>query len=169
MTCRTVIGGENIWKEQAAASWFCKTADVPKSKVNSFFRDFFKFVCANSLYRGGPKTLLTDLHLLRSNLFFVTETSELSLAGLCFQPFSSSTSPLIMASSTGHNQLHSFLRRIQLLKTCYHFIAVTMDQKKCGMFSSFRWLSPAIYRYHINILRHPNELDVHWGRSAKPK
>ena len=39
-------------------------------------------VCANSLYRGGPKTLLTDQHLLRTNLFFVTETSELRLAGL---------------------------------------------------------------------------------------
>ena len=43
---------------------------------------FFKFVCANSLYCGGPKTLLTDQHLLRTNLFFVTETSELRLAGL---------------------------------------------------------------------------------------
>ena len=37
---------------------------------------------ANSLYCGGPKTLLTDQHLLRTNLFFVTETSELRLAGL---------------------------------------------------------------------------------------
>ena len=45
---------------------------------------FFKFVCANSLYCGGPKTLLTDQHLLRTNLFFVTETSELRLAGLCW-------------------------------------------------------------------------------------
>ena len=45
-------------------------------------RDFFKLVCANSLCRGGPKTLLTDQHLLRTNLFFVTETSELRLAGL---------------------------------------------------------------------------------------
>ena len=39
-------------------------------------------MCANTLYRGGPKTLLTDQHLLRTNLFFVTETSELRLAGL---------------------------------------------------------------------------------------
>ena len=39
-------------------------------------------MCANSLYRSGPKTLLTDQHLLRGNLFFVTETSELRLAGL---------------------------------------------------------------------------------------
>ena len=39
-------------------------------------------MCANSLYCGGPKTLLTDQHLLRTNLFFVTETSELRLAGL---------------------------------------------------------------------------------------
>ena len=38
---------------------------------------------------------------------------------------------------------------------------------KCGMFSSFRWLSPDIY--HINILRNPDEVDVHFGRSAKPK
>ena len=84
MTCLTVIGGENIWKERAIASGFCETADgfVPKSKVNSFLRDFLKFVCANSLYCGGPKTLLTDQHLLRTNLFFVTETSELRLAGL---------------------------------------------------------------------------------------
>ena len=84
MTCLTVIGGENIWKEQAIASGFCETVDgsVPISKVNSFLRDFFKFVCANSLYCGGPKTLLTDQHLLRTNLCFVTETSELRLAGL---------------------------------------------------------------------------------------
>ena len=43
MTCLTVIGGENIWKERAIASGFCETADgsVPKSKVNSFLRDFF--------------------------------------------------------------------------------------------------------------------------------
>ena len=84
MTCLTVIGGENIWKERAIVSGFCETADgsVPKSKVNSFLRDFFKFVYANSLYCGGPKTLLTDQHLLRTNLFFVTETSELRLAGL---------------------------------------------------------------------------------------
>ena len=84
MTCLTVIGGENIWKERAVESGLCETADgsVPKSKVNSFLRDFFKFVCANSLYRGGPKTLLTDQHLLRTNLFFATETSELRLAGL---------------------------------------------------------------------------------------
>ena len=84
MTCLTVIGGENIWKERAIASGFCETADgsVPKSKVNSFLRDFFKFVCANSFYCGGPKTLLTDQHLLRTHLFFVTETSELRLAGL---------------------------------------------------------------------------------------
>ena len=84
MTCLTVIGGENIWKERAAEIGLCETADgsVPKLKVNSFLRDFLKFVCANSLYRGGPKTLLTDHHLLRTNLFFVTETSELRLAGL---------------------------------------------------------------------------------------
>ena len=87
MTCLTVIGGENIWKERAFTSGFCETADgsMPKSKVNSFLRDFFKFVCANSLYCpncGGPKTLLTDQHLLRTNLYFVTETSELRLAGL---------------------------------------------------------------------------------------
>ena len=89
MTCLTVIGGENIWKERAIASGFCETADgsVPKSKVNSFLRDFLKFVCANSLYCGGPKTLLTDQHLLRTNLFFVTETSELRLAGLSFEDF----------------------------------------------------------------------------------
>ena len=38
----------NIWKERAIASGFCETADgsVPKSKVNSFWRDFFKIcVC----------------------------------------------------------------------------------------------------------------------------
>ena len=46
-------------------------------------------------------------------------------------------------------------------------LAVNMDLKKCGMFSSFRWLSPDIY--HINILRNLNEVDVHWGRSAKTK
>ena len=42
MTCLTVIGGENIWTERAIASAFCETADgsVPKSKVNSFLRDF---------------------------------------------------------------------------------------------------------------------------------
>ena len=45
-------------------------------------------------------------------------------------------------------------------------IAVNMDRKKCGTFSSFRWLSPDIY--HINILRNPNEVDIHWGRGAKP-
>ena len=39
-------------------------------------------MCANSLYCGGPKTLLTDQHLLRTNFCFVTETSELRLAGL---------------------------------------------------------------------------------------
>ena len=39
-------------------------------------------------------------------------------------------------------------------------IAVNMDRKKCR-------LSPGIY--HINILRNPNEVDVYWGRSAKPK
>ena len=46
-------------------------------------------------------------------------------------------------------------------------IAVNMDRNKCGTFSSFRWLSPDIY--HINILKNPNEVDIHWGRSAKPK
>ena len=46
-------------------------------------------------------------------------------------------------------------------------IAVNMDRKKCGTFSSFRWLSPDIY--HINISRNPNEVDVHWDRRAKPK
>ena len=39
--------------------------------------------------------------------------------------------------------------------------------KKMRDVSSFRWLLPAIY--HINILRNPNEVDVHWGRNAKPK
>ena len=84
MTCLTVIGGENIWKERAIASGFCETADgsVPKSKVKFIFAGFFFNLCANSLYCGGPKTLLTDQHLLRTNLFFVTETSELRLAGL---------------------------------------------------------------------------------------
>ena len=53
---------------------------MPNRKLT--LQDFFKFVCANSLYRGGPKTLLTDQHLLRTNLVFVTETSELRLAGL---------------------------------------------------------------------------------------
>ena len=37
---------------------------------------------------GGPKALLTDQHLLRTNLFFVTETSELRLAGLSTTSFS---------------------------------------------------------------------------------
>ena len=46
-------------------------------------------------------------------------------------------------------------------------IAVNTDRKKCGMFSSFRWLSPDIYQ--INILTNLNEVDVHWGRSAKLK
>ena len=46
-------------------------------------------------------------------------------------------------------------------------IAVNMDRKKCVTFSPFRWLSPDIYL--INILRNPNEVDVHWDRSAKPK
>ena len=45
-------------------------------------------------------------------------------------------------------------------------IAVNMGQQKCGMFSSFRWLSPDIC--HINILRNPNKVDGPWGRSAKP-
>ena len=45
-------------------------------------------------------------------------------------------------------------------------IAVNMDSKK-GVTFSFRWLSPDIY--HINILRNPNEVDVNWSRSAKPK
>ena len=47
MTCLTVIGGENIWKERAIASGFCETADgsMPKSKVNSFLRDFFLNLC----------------------------------------------------------------------------------------------------------------------------
>ena len=48
-----------------------------------------------------------------------------------------------------------------------HRIAVNMDRKKCGTFSSSRRLSPDIY--HINILRNPNEMDVHLGRNAKPK
>ena len=42
-------------------------------------------------------------------------------------------------------------------------IAVNMDRKTCGTFSSFRWLSPDIYHIIINILRNPNEVDVHWG------
>ena len=50
-------------------------------KLINFCGIFFN-VCANSLYRGGPKTLLTDQHLLRTNSFFVTETNELRLAGL---------------------------------------------------------------------------------------
>ena len=40
-------------------------------------------------------------------------------------------------------------------------IAVNMDWKKCGTFSSFRWISPDIY--HINILRNPNEVDISIG------
>ena len=75
-------------RERAAASGLPRASfaklrmmwSVPNRKL--ILRDFFKFVCANSLYRGGPKTSLTDQHLLRTNLFFVTETSELSLAGL---------------------------------------------------------------------------------------
>ena len=47
-----------------------------------YFCGIFFNLCANSLYCGGPKTLLTDQHFLRTNLFFVTETSELRLAGL---------------------------------------------------------------------------------------
>ena len=71
-------GGENIWKERAAASGLAK---LWNRKL--ILRDFLKLMCANSLYGGGPKTLLTDQNLLRTNLFFVTETSELRLAGLC--------------------------------------------------------------------------------------
>ena len=58
------------------------------------------------------------------------------------------------------------LRRLELVAT-NHIIAVNMDRKKCETFSSFRWRSPDIC--HINILRNPNEVDVHWSRSAKPK
>ena len=45
-------------------------------------------------------------------------------------------------------------------------IVVNMDRKKCGTFSSFRWLSPDIY--HNEHLEEP-ERGGHWGRSAKPK
>ena len=65
-----------------AAITFGKSG-LPRAGLrNCGMRDFKKLMCANSLYGGGPKTLLTDQHLLRTNLFFVTETSELRLAGL---------------------------------------------------------------------------------------
>ena len=51
-----------------------------------------------------------------------------------------------------------------------HHVSVSVPsiaEKKCGTFSSFRWLSLLIY--HINILRNQNKVDAHWGRRAKPK
>ena len=73
MTTASDVSDENIWKERAIASGFCETADgsVPKSKVNSFLRDFFKNLCANSLYCGGPKTLLTDQHFCYGQIYFL--------------------------------------------------------------------------------------------------
>ena len=63
-------------------------------------------MCANSLYVGGPETLLTDQHLLRTNFFFVTETSDLRLAGLllpsitfCLLPSTLKLSPTTSANS----------------------------------------------------------------------
>ena len=53
------------------------------------------------------------------------------------------------------------------LRTFQPKSATQIAKFKCGTFSSFRLLSPDIY--HINILRNPNEVDVNWGRSAKPK
>ena len=57
MTCLTVIGGENIWKERAAASGFCETTDgsVPKSKVNSFLR-FFLNLCVQIVCIAAAQT-----------------------------------------------------------------------------------------------------------------
>ena len=85
MTCLTVIGGEDIWKARLSRAGFAilrMGGPCLNRKLIHFCGIFFKFVCANSLYCGGPKTLLTDQNLLRTNLFFVTETSELRLAGL---------------------------------------------------------------------------------------
>ena len=58
---------------------------------------------------------------------------------------------LRQAFSSALNEYHS----------CQHGL------KKCVTFSSFRWFSADIY--HIKIVRNPNEVDVHWGRSAEPK
>ena len=56
------------------------------------------------------------------------------------------------------------ISKLHLLVVIYE---CTSGQRKHRMFSSFRWLSPDIY--HINILRNPYEVAVHWSRSAKPK
>ena len=66
-----------------------------------------------------------------------------------------------------HSVAESKTRDLVIVFIVLQGIAVNMNRKKCGMFSSFRWLSPDIY--HINILRNPNAVDVHWGRSSKPK
>ena len=57
--------------------------------------------------------------------------------------------------------LCEIITALSITHSCQHGL------KKCGKFSSLRWLSPDIY--HINILRNPNEVDVNWSRSAKPK
>ena len=50
-----------------------------------------------------------------------------------------------------------------------HYIAVNMDWEKCiGR-------SPNFAGFHLTLttstylLRNPNEVDVHWGKGAKPK
>ena len=72
VTCLTVIGGENIWKERAIASGFCETADgsVPKSKVNSFLRFFFKFVCKLFVLRR-PKNVTDRSAFVTDKLIFL--------------------------------------------------------------------------------------------------
>ena len=53
---------------------------VPNRK---FLRDFFLNLCVQILcIAAAQKRYFTDQHLLRTHLFFVTETSELRLAGL---------------------------------------------------------------------------------------
>ena len=100
MTCLTVIGGEDIWKERLSRAGFAilrMGGPCLNRKLINFCGIFFTFVCANSLYCGGPKTLLTDQHLLRTDLFFVTETSELRLAGLLMREHN--PSPFVSISS----------------------------------------------------------------------
>ena len=84
VTTASDVSDSNWRRKHMERAGFAKLRiwSVPNRKLIHFCGIFFKNLCANTLYRGGPKTLLTDQHLLRTNLFFVTETSELRLAGL---------------------------------------------------------------------------------------
>ena len=81
----------------------------------------------------------------------------------------------VQSASSFHKLVHSQVITMKTLKEDAHIRGVCVyDMHSCqhGLKKMRDVLHISLaftLHYHINILRNPNEVDVHWSRNAKPK